>query len=159
MAIEIERKFLVKNDSFKAEARSASTLIQGFLSTHKKRVVRIRVIDQKGYITIKGKSSRDGLSRFEWEKEIPKKEAHLLLAIAEHPLIIKTRYRIPYGEHCFEVDVFDGENKGLTVAEIELQHEEDDFLIPAWLGEEVTGQAKYYNAKLSKEPYRSWGKK
>ncbi|MCK0130388.1 CYTH domain-containing protein [Flavobacteriaceae bacterium F08102] len=158
MALEIERKFLVKNDSFKAEAQSSTTLVQGFLSSHKKRIVRVRIADGIGYLTVKGKTTDGGVSRFEWEKEISKEEAISLLKIAEKPLIEKIRYRIPYGNHCYEVDVFSGVNEGLIIAEIELKSIHEAYPIPSWLGKEVTGQRKYYNAILIKKPFSSWKK-
>ncbi len=155
MAQEIERKFLVAGD-FKAEATKATRIIQGYLSSVPERTVRVRVKGEKGFITIKGIGNQSGASRFEWEKEIPTAEAEQLLAICEPGVIDKTRYLVKSGEHTFEVDEFYGDNDGLTVAEVELQSEEESFVKPAWLGEEVTGDVKYYNSMLMKNPYKNW---
>ncbi len=156
MGIEIERKFLVKSDDFKNEATSKRKIVQGFLNTHPERTVRVRVNDNKGFLTIKGKSNEKGTSRFEWEKEIDLQEAEALLGLCEKTVISKTRYEIPKGKYIFEVDEFFGDNEGLVIAEIELQNENDIFDCPYWLGEEVTGQVKYYNSLLSKEPFKNW---
>ena len=157
MAKEIERKFLVKGDDFKREAYEAIGITQGFLSSVPERVVRIRVKGVKGYITIKGITSDSGLSRYEWEKEIPLDEARELLLLCEPGVIDKTRYLIKTGEYTFEVDEFYGDNEGLIVAEIELPDEEAPFERPAWLGEEVTGDIRYYNVMLAKHPFKEWG--
>lgn len=154
--IEIERKFLVKSQTFKAEAKTKTRLTQGFLNTHKERTVRIRIKGEKGFITVKGKSTADGLSRFEWEKEISKSDAEALLQLCEPSLIDKIRYDVVVGAHTFEVDEFFGDNEGLVVAEVELEHADAVFDKPEWLGEEVTGQVQYYNSQLSKTPYTSW---
>ena len=154
--IEIERKFLVNSDAFKTEAFNSYTIKQGFLNSHKERTVRIRLIKNKGYITIKGKSSEDGLSRFEWEKEISKLEAESLLDLCEEGIIDKIRYEVKSGNHVFEVDAFFGNNEGLIVAEVELKSEDEHFEKPNWLGEEVTGDVKYYNSQLSKTPFTTW---
>jgi len=156
MAQEIERKFLVKNDAFKAEAFKKSPITQAYLSSVPGRTVRIRLKGNKGFITIKGKCNDSGISRFEWEKEIPANEAMELIKIAEPGVIEKNRYYIKKGNHIFEVDEFSGENQGLTVAEIELQQEDESFEKPEWLGEEVTGNMKYYNSMLTKNPYTKW---
>lgn len=155
MAQEIERKFLVRG-GFKDKAVKSVRIIQGYLSSLPERTVRIRVKGDKGYITIKGEGN--GLSRFEWEKEIPLTEAEELLALAEPGVIDKTRYIIMNtdGQHIWEVDEFHGENEGLTMAEIELGSEEDVFDRPEWLGEEVTGDARYYNSMLKANPYKTW---
>lgn len=154
--IEIERKFLVTSKAYKSEAQNTTRIIQGFLNTDPERTVRVRLKGQQGYITVKGKSSEDGLSRFEWEKEISKSEAESLLLLCEKGVIDKIRYVVPYGNHTFEVDEFFGDNEGLIVAEIELNHQTEIFKKPLWLGEEVTGQVKYYNAQLSKQPFNTW---
>ena len=107
-------------------------------------------------LTIKGKSSEDGLSRFEWEKPISKKDAEELLKMCEPGVIDKTRFLIKSENHIFEVDEFYGDNEGLVVAEIELKSKNETFLKPAWLGKEVTGEPKYYNSQLSKNPFTSW---
>ncbi|EAR02947.1 CYTH domain-containing protein [Maribacter sp. HTCC2170] len=154
--IEIERKFLVKSDEFKNEATSKRRIVQGFLNTHPERTVRVRINEDIGYLTIKGKSNEEGTSRFEWEKEIDLQEAEALLGLCEKSVINKMRYEIPAGKYIFEVDEFFDDNKGLIVAEIELQNENDEFDRPDWLGEEVTGQVKYYNSLLSKAPFKKW---
>ena len=156
MYTEIERKFLVNNNSFKSESFKAMVKKQGFLSSNKNRIVRIRVVDDMGFITVKGKSSKNGLSRFEWEKEISVKEAKKLLKLCKKGVIKKTRYHVKTGDHVFEVDVFKGKNKGLIVAEVELNHEEEFFNKPSWLGKEVTGDLKYYNSSISKNPFKKW---
>ncbi|GAA4968773.1 CYTH domain-containing protein [Algibacter aquimarinus] len=154
--IEIERKFLVNSDVYKNEAFKKTRISQGFLNTHKERTVRVRIKDKESFITVKGKSSKDGLKRFEWEKEIPLNEAQELLNICEHSIIDKTRYEVKIGNHIFEVDEFYGENNGLVIAEIELNFEEEVFETPNWLGKEVTGDIKYYNSQLSIQPYKTW---
>ena len=154
--IEIERKFLVKSDAYKTEAFKKTKIIQGFLSTHKVRTVRVRIKDHQGFITVKGISTNNGLSRFEWEKEIPKVEALLLLKLCKPKIIDKIRYKVKVEKHIFEVDEFFKENEGLTIAEVELNSETDVFKKPNWLGDEVTRDKKYYNSQLSKKPYTSW---
>lgn len=154
--IEIERKFLVSAQTYKKEAISKHQIQQGFLNTHKKRTVRIRISDDTGYLTIKGKSDLSGLSRFEWEKEIKLSDAVALLKICEKGVIEKTRYKIAVGKHVFEVDEFHGDNLGLVVVEVELNSEDEKFEKPDWLGKEVTGDIKYYNSQLSKNPYKKW---
>jgi CYTH domain-containing protein len=116
----------------------------------------VRVADNKGYLTIKGKSETNGLSRFEWEKEIPIKEAEALLKLCEPGIIDKRRYEVKYDKHIFEVDEFFGDNDGLIIAEVELNSEEETYEKPKWLGKEVTGDIKYYNSQLSKMPYNRW---
>jgi CYTH domain-containing protein len=154
--VEIERKFLVNSDAFKQEARHTFRIVQGFLNRDPERTVRVRLKENIGIITVKGKSSNDGLTRFEWEKEISKLEAESLLKLCELGVIDKIRYEIPLRNHVFEVDEFFGDNKGLIVAEVELITEDEVFVKPPWLGEEVTGDIKYYNSQLSKEPYNTW---
>ena len=154
--IEIERKFLVKSLDFKKQASKQTPIIQGFLNTHKARTVRIRIKGNKAYITVKGQSSNDGLARFEWEKEIKKTEAQALLKICEPGVINKTRYEVKLNNHIFEIDEFYGDNNGLIIAEIELQSKTEVFEKPNWLGDEVTGDVKYYNSQLSKHPYQKW---
>lgn len=155
MAQEIERKFLVVSD-FKASAFKQTRITQGYLSSVPERTVRVRVKGEKGFITIKGIGSESGASRFEWEKEIPVAEVQELLKLCEPGVIDKTRYLVKAGEHTFEVDEFYGDNEGLTVAEVELASENEAFDKPAWLGEEVTGDVKYYNSMLMKNPYKNW---
>tara|TARA_B100002049_G_C16069276_1_gene371982 strand:- start:274 stop:741 length:468 start_codon:yes stop_codon:yes gene_type:complete len=153
---EIERKFLVVSEDFKNEAFKNSRIKQGFLNTHPERTVRLRITGDKAFITIKGKSSKNGLSRFEWEKEIDIDEAEALFELCEPGIIEKTRYLVKAGDFVFEIDEFYGENEGLKVAEIELNKETDTFEKPQWLGREVTGEIKYYNSQLSKKPYKNW---
>ncbi|QNK76951.1 CYTH domain-containing protein [Winogradskyella sp. PAMC22761] len=153
---EIERKFLVISDVFKSEAFNSYTIKQGFLNSDKERTVRIRLKDNKGFITVKGKSSSSGLSRFEWEKEITKVDAEALLQLCEPGIIDKTRYEVKSNHHVFEIDEFYGDNEGLIIAEVELNSENESYKKPNWLGKEVTGDIKYYNSILSKSPYKSW---
>ena len=155
MAQEIERKFLVAGD-FKELAVKETRITQGYLSSVPERTVRVRVKGEKGFITIKGIGSESGASRFEWEKEIPVAEVNELLKICEPGVIDKTRFLVKSGEHTFEVDEFYGDNEGLTVAEVELSSEDEAFVKPSWLGEEVTGDVKYYNSMLMKNPYKNW---
>jgi len=159
MSIEIERKFLLASTDFKKDYFKKVNMKQGFLNSNKHRVVRIRVVDNVGYITIKGKSYDNGTSRFEWEKEISKTEAEELLLLSETKPIEKVRYFVKSENHTFEIDEFLGENLGLYIAEIELKAIDESFKKPIWLGKEVTGKKKYYNAKLSKRPFNSWKKK
>jgi len=156
MPIEIERKFLVTSEAFKTESRNQTRIIQGFLNTDKPRTVRVRLKGKKGFLTVKGQSTNDGLSRFEWEKEISKTDAEVLFPLCETGLIDKIRYEILIGNYTYEVDEFFGDNKGLIVAEVELNHEDEVFEKPSWLGKEVTGESKYYNSQLSKQPYKNW---
>ena len=155
MPHEIERKFLV-NGEYKIHAVRSSRIVQGYLSSVTGRTVRIRIRGEKGYITVKGKSNESGLSRYEWEKEIPLNEAEELLLLCEPGAIDKTRYEIQAGKHIFEVDEFYGDNEGLTIAEVELESEDESFDKPEWLGEEVTGDRRYYNSSLTKHPYKDW---
>ncbi|WP_338408899.1 CYTH domain-containing protein [uncultured Flavobacterium sp.] len=154
--IEIERKFLVNSDAFLNQSKRQNEIIQGYLSSVAERTVRVRIRAGKGYITVKGIGNESGLSRMEWEKEIDLHEAKQLLLLCEKGVIAKTRYEIAYGNHVFEVDVFEGNNKGLTIAEVELDSETEYFEKPNWLGEEVTGDVRYYNSYLSKTPYMEW---
>jgi adenylate cyclase len=155
MAIEIERKFLVKGD-FKSESEKATRITQGYLSSVAERTVRVRIKGSKGFVTIKGVASVSGASRYELEKEITVEEANELLKICEPGVIDKTRFLVTKGKHTFEVDEFYGENEGLIVAEVELSSEEEAFDRPSWLGEEVTGDARYYNSMLIKNPFSRW---
>ena len=157
MALEIERKFLVKSDSYKVEAVKQMRITQGDLSSPE-RTVRVRVKGDKGYITIKGIGSDSGASRYEWEKEIPLAEVKELLKICEPGVIDKTRYEIKVDEFTFEVDEFYGENQGLVVAEVELSDVNELFEKPEWVGEEVTGDVRFYNSMLMKNPYTKWEK-
>lgn len=154
--IEIERKFLVTSEAFKSEAFAQNRIAQGYLSSVPERTVRVRIKGDKGFLTIKGSSSESGLSRFEWEKEIPLEEATALLKLCEKGVIDKTRFEIQSGNHIFEVDEFYGENEGLIMAEVELKSETEVFEKPSWIGEEVTSDNRYYNSYLSKNPYKNW---
>ena len=155
MAKEIERKFLVNGD-FKSEAFKSIRIIQGYLSSVPERTVRVRVKGDKGFITIKGIGNASGITRYEWEKEIPVEDVKELLLICEPGVIDKTRYLVKAGEYTFEVDEFHGDNEGLIVAEVELPDENAPFERPDWLGEEVTGDSRYYNAALSVSPFKTW---
>jgi len=157
MATEIERKFLVKGD-FKTEVESSQRITQGYLSSIPERTVRVRIKGDQGFITIKGIGSASGASRYEWENEIPVQEVNELLELCEPGVIDKTRYLVKSGAHTFEVDEFYGDNDGLTVAEVELSSEDEQFDRPGWLGEEVTGDARYYNSMLMKAPFKDWPK-
>lgn len=154
--IEIERKFLVLNTDFITESKVNFRIVQGYLNSNPERTVRVRTKGDKGFLTIKGKGNKSGLTRFEWEKEISSSDAETLLLLCEKGAIEKIRYNVFYKEHLFEVDVFFGENEGLIVAEIELQSENETFLKPNWLGQEITSDKRYYNAYLSNYPYKSW---
>lgn len=156
--VEIERKFLVKSEDFKEQAFAQNKIAQGYLSSVPERTVRVRIKGEKGFITIKGISQQGGMSRFEWENEIPLDEAQELLKLCEKGKIEKTRFEIKSGKHIIEVDEFYGENEGLIMAEIELTSEEETFERPEWLGEEVTNDTRYYNAYLSKNPFKEWNK-
>lgn len=156
MAQEIERKFLVKDDSYKEMSSSHSRIKQGYICSMRGRTVRVRIRDEKGYLTIKGPSDENGISRYEWEKEIALNEAEELMKLCEPGKIDKTRYLVKWGNHTFEVDEFYGENDGLTVAEVELNSENEPFEYPPFLAEEVTGDVKYYNSFLIKKPFSQW---
>ena len=156
MSQEIERKFLVTDDSYRRLAYRKSRIEQGYICSARGKTVRIRIRDDKGYITIKGPSNASGISRYEWEKEIPLSDAEELMALCEPGRIVKVRYLVDFASHTFEVDEFHGENEGLVVAEVELRSETEEVAFPAFIGEEVTGQTKYYNSFLMKQPYTSW---
>lgn len=155
MAQEIERKFLVSGE-YKSLAFAQSRIVQGYISSARGRTVRVRIRDGKGYLTIKGASNESGTSRYEWEKELPLAEAEELMKLCEPGVIGKTRYLVRSGSHIFEVDEFYGENEGLVVAEVELESEEEEFVKPDFIAEEVTGDIRYYNSQLMKKPYTSW---
>ncbi len=156
MALEIERKFLIKNDDFKKESIKAIRITQRYLCSVPERTVRVRIKGDKGFITIKGIGSDSGASRFEWEKEISVKDAKELFKICEQGTIDKTRYNVKSNKHTFEVDEFHGENSGLIVGEVELSSEDEKFEKPKWLGNEVTGDEKYFNSMLIKYPFSNW---
>ena len=156
MAQEIERKFMVKSNAFKTEAFKSTHITQGYLSSVPERTVRVRVKGDKGFITVKGIADESGVSRYEWEKEISAADADELLKICEPGVIDKTRYLVKNGDLCFEIDEFYGDNEGLSMAEIELPDEDTEFQRPEWLGEEVTGDKRFYNSMLTKNPYKNW---
>ena len=160
MAQEIERKFLVEGQGFKQQAYACSHIQQGYIGTKPGRTVRIRVRDDKAYITIKGPAGEAGLSRYEFETEIAVSDALDLLQLCEPGLIDKHRYLVksPDGRHTWEVDEFHGDNDGLIMAEIELGSEEESFEKPDFIGKEVTGDRRYYNGHLRANPYKLWGK-
>lgn len=156
MALEIERKFLVLDDSYKHEAFSKSHIQQGYICSERGRTVRVRIKDEHAYLTIKGPSLNDGLSRYEFEQEIPLDDAHQLLQLCEPGIIDKTRWLVRSGRHTFEVDEFYGDNEGLVVAEVELSHENEPYEKPHFIGIEVTGDRRYYNSQLRSHPYTAW---
>ena len=155
MSQEIERKFLVTGE-YRNIAHAARHMAQGYICSAPERCVRVRISDGRGFLTIKGASDAAGLSRYEWEREIPVEEADELMRLCEPGRIEKTRYLVRHGRHTIEVDEFHGENEGLLLAEVELADETESFIPPAFLGQEVTGDERYYNAYLSKHPYTSW---
>ena len=156
MALEIERKFLVADDRYKSMAFRSDRIAQGYLCREGGNSARVRVRGNKGYLTIKGPSMDGGLSRFEWEKEIPESEAWELLKLCHGGIIDKTRYLVKCGRHIFEVDEFYGDNEGLTVAEVELGSADEEFERPVFLGKEVTGDKRYYNSSLTRFPFKCW---
>jgi adenylate cyclase len=159
MAVEIERKFLVSRDGLEKVRQLVTShhrLTQGYLNSSPDRTVRVRIKDDCAFMTVKGRSSESGLSRFEWEKEIAVADARELMALCEPGVIDKVRYVVEYEGYVFEVDEFFGENEGLVVAEVELKDEAENFVRPEWLGEEVTGQTQYYNSSLARLPYTKW---
>ena len=154
--LEIERKFLVVGDDYKRQAFSSSRIQQGYICSGHGRTVRVRIRDTRGYLTIKGPSKNGGLSRYEFEKEIDLDEARQLMELCEPGLIDKTRYLVKSGQHTFEVDEFYGENEGLVMAEVELGSEDEPYEKPDFIGEEVTGDKRYYNSHLRQNPYTKW---
>jgi len=155
MAIEIERKFLLRNDSWRAQADAGQLIRQGYLTASGMASIRVRVTGVAANLNIK--SATLGITRQEFEFPIPLADANQLLdTLAEGPLIEKTRYHVRHGEHTWEIDVFAGDNQGLEVAEIELQHAEETFQRPHWLGAEVSDDPRYYNVSLVKHPYKDW---
>ena len=154
--LEIERKFLVCNDGYRREAFGSSRIKQGYICSERGRTVRVRIRDDKGYLTIKGASDEKGLSRYEFEKEILLDEAEQLLKLCEPGMIDKTRFLVKSGSHTFEVDEFYGENEGLVIAEVELRSEDEPFEKPDFIGREVTGDRRYYNSHLLKHPFSAW---
>ncbi len=153
---EIERKFLVKSEAFITESNRKNRIVQGYLNSDPERTVRVRIKGEKGFLTVKGIGNASGTTRLEWETEIPVSDAETLLPLCEKGVIDKVRYEIQKGNHTFEVDIFSGDNEGLILAEVELQSENEFFEKPDWLGSEVTGDKRYYNAFLSHNPYKHW---
>lgn len=157
MALEIERKFLVVGE-FRDQAYSHSRIRQGYISSGNGKTVRVRIRDDHGYLTIKGPSDQAGRARYEFETEIPLTDAMDLMKLCEPGIIDKTRYLVRSGSHVFEVDEFYGDNEGLVMAEVELHSEDETFQKPAFIGPEVTGDRRYYNAHLRRNPYKLWGR-
>lgn len=155
MGLEIERKFLVKGD-YKTQATSSTRIKQGYICSERGRIVRVRLRDTKAYLTIKGPSRDNGLSRYEFEKEITFDEALSLFALCEPGIVDKVRWLVPAGNHTFEVDEFLGDNAGLVVAEVELSRADEFFIKPDFIGKEVTGDRRYYNSQLRKNPFKNW---
>lgn len=155
MATEIERKFLVEGDFSKGLFRSEH-IMQGYICSEKGRTVRIRIRGDEGFLTIKGPSDDQGLSRYEFERRIPLEDAEQLFKLCEPGAIDKVRNWVKVGKHIWEVDVFHGANEGLVMAEIELASVDEAFDKPDWAGEEVTGDRRYYNSMLTKRPYTEW---
>lgn len=154
--MEIERKFLVRGDSYKQQARSSSRIKQGYIASGHGRTVRVRLRDDKAYLTIKGPSLDGGLSRYEFEKEITVDEALCLFRICEPGIIDKRRYLVDSGSHTFEVDEFYGDNEGLVMAEVELAAPDEPYEKPDFIGREVTGDHRFYNSHLRQNPYKKW---
>lgn len=159
MPIETERKFKVTGD-FRPYVTRSYRICQGYLNSAPERTVRIRIKGDRGYITVKGLTSESGMSRYEWEKEIPVEDAIDMLRLCEQGVIDKTRHIVEVTDgnvtNVFEIDEFHADNEGLVIAEIELSSEDEEFLRPQWLGEEVTSDSRYYNSYLSAHPYKLW---
>ena len=153
---EIERKFLVLDDSYKSLSYAHSHIMQGYICSERGRTVRVRIRDSRAYITIKGPSTDNGLTRYEFEQEIPLVDAEQLMQLCEPGIIDKTRWLVKSGDHTFEVDEFHGENDGLIVAEVELRDATDAPEIPHFIGKEVTGERRYYNSQLRQHPFKLW---
>lgn len=155
MAVEIERKYLVNNDSWRASVEAQARIMQGYLANDDNASIRVRVKGGVAYLTIKGATS--GISRSEYEYPIPVEDAEAMLReLAVFPAIDKVRYSVRAGRHLWDLDVFAGENEGLVMAEVELGSEDEAFEMPAWAGEEVSGDARYYNVSLAQKPYKHW---
>jgi len=155
VAVEIERKFLVRGD-FRPDVVTSTRICQGYLCSAPERTVRVRLCGTRAFLTIKGSSGVSGLTRYEWECELPATEAMELLELCEPGRIDKIRHRVDFAGKTFEVDEFGGDNQGLLIAELELECEEESFDCPDWLGQEVTGEPRYYNSSLVRNPYRCW---
>ena len=160
MALEIERKFLVTDDAYKALAFSRSHISQGYIVSGGGRSVRVRIRDDQGYLTIKGASQDGGLSRYEFETEVPLADAHQLMRLCEPGVVEKTRWLVRADDgHIFEIDEFEGANAGLVMAEVELGATDESYTKPNFIGQEVTGDRRYYNSYLRRCPYRLWADK
>ena len=155
---EIERKFLVKGDDFKRQSFSSSRIKQGYICSGKGHTVRVRIRDDKGFLTIKGPSDDKRMKRYEFEKEVTLDEAEHLMQLCEPGIIDKTRYLVKSGDHTFEVDEFYGDNDGLVMAEVELSSEEEPYEKPHFIGREVTGDRRFYNSHLRQMPFIVWKK-
>ena len=155
MPLEIEHKFLVRGE-YKTLASSSTLIMQGYICSGKGRTGRVRVRDDKGYLTIKGPSLDGGLSRYEFEKEITLDEAKRLMSLCEPGIIDKRRYLVPFKGHVFEVDEFYGDNEGLTMAEVELSSVDESFEKPDFIGRDVTGDRRFYNSSLRVNPFKDW---
>jgi CYTH domain-containing protein len=155
---EIERKFLVRGESYREQAMSSSRIQQGYICSGHGRTVRVRIRDNYGYLTIKGPAEGDGLKRYEFEKEITLEEAQQLMKLCEPGVIDKTRYLVKStdGIHTFEVDEFYGDNAGLVMAEVELGSEDEPYEKPDFIGDEVTGDRRFYNSHMRKFPFIVW---
>ncbi len=156
MAIEIERKFLVTSDAYKKAAYNSYDMVQGYIAHENGNSVRVRITDSEAVMTIKGPSDSNGISRYEWNHLIPVEDAKELLKLSQGNTIEKRRYLVHSGPHVFEIDEFFGENEGLVIAEVELQSENEPFEKPSFVGKEVSGDRRYYNAYLTTNPYKSW---
>ncbi len=155
MAFEIERKFLVKNNKWKENILSETVLKQGYIAHQPNATVRVRIAGDSAYLNIK--SATTGISRAEFEYAIPLADAEAMLEkVAEQPFIHKSRYKVQWGGHVWDLDLFGGENAGLVMAEIELSSEDESFQLPPWAGEEVSADPRYYNANLVKHPFTQW---
>ena len=154
--LEIERKFLVVDDSYKQLSYASSHIVQGYICSERGRTVRVRIKDDRAYLTIKGPSVNGGLSRYEFEREIPLEDGQQMMQLCEPGIIDKTRWLVKSGRHTFEVDEFHGENEGLVVAEVELSSEDETFEKLHFIGKEVTGDRRYYNSCLCVKPFNKW---
>ncbi len=154
MGMEIERKFLVSNDDWKPLVANSFSIKQGYLNLDPERTVRVRITEDRAHITIKGKTN--GISRAEFEYQIPLQDGEQLILLSEGVLIEKVRHEVKYEDNIWEIDVFLGRNKGLVMAEIELTSENQTFKIPPWIGKEVSADTRYYNANLVRHPYLNW---
>lgn len=155
-ALEIERKFLVVGCGYRDAARAADHLVQGYISTARGRTVRVRIRCGRGYLTIKGPADAEGVSRYEWEKEISPDDARDLMKLCLPGVIDKTRYLVDCGPHTWEVDEFHGDNEGLVVAEVELERPDEPYCKPAFVGRELTGDIRFYNSQLTLRPFSAW---